>query len=259
MKSAPDKGLKYVKQKIIEFDYHDFFKSLLWAIVIAVIFRSMLFEPFRIPSGSMIPNLLIGDYLFASKYSYGYSKHSLPFSIPLFKGRIMEKSPERGDIIVFKGVNDPDTHYIKRLVGLPGDVIQVKKGALYINDQVVPRDRTGNYIRKGQFGEHINYTEYQETLPNGIMYRVLDANENHHMDFPDQTIKYIVPNGHFFFMGDNRNHSVDSRYLKQMGYVPYENLVGKAQFLFWTEDFSILDFITKLKTGRAFKLISDEN
>jgi signal peptidase I len=259
VKSLPKIGKNYVVNKITEFDYAEFFRSLLWAIIIALIFRTMLFEPFKIPSGSMMPNLLVGDYLFASKYSYGYSKHSLPFSIPIFNGRVMFDEPERGDIIVFKGVKDPQIHYIKRLIGLPGDTVQVKRGTLYINDKEIERWQIGNYTRIGSYGEHINHSEYVELLPNGIQYKVLDANLNNHREFPDETIKYQVPAGHYFFMGDNRNHSVDSRFLNQMGFVPEENLVGKAVFMFWTEDFSIQKFLTEFKTGRAFKVIENEN
>ncbi len=259
VKALPKTGSRYVIKKVVDFDYQEFFRSLLWAIIIALIFRTMLFEPFKIPSGSMMPNLLVGDYLFASKYSYGYSKHSLPFSIPLFKGRVLFDQPERGDIIVFKGVKDPQTHYIKRLIGLPGDTVQVRRGVLYVNEQEVERWQSGDYKRTGHFGETINYSEYIEMLPNGVLYKVLDANIDNHREFPDETIKYEVPKGYYFFMGDNRNHSVDSRFLNQMGFIPEENLVGKAVFMFWTEDFSIVDFLTQLKTGRAFTVIGNEN
>jgi len=259
LKSMPGKGIKYISGYINNFDYSEFFRSLLWAIIIALIFRTILFEPFKIPSGSMLPNLQVGDYLFTSKYSYGYSKHSMPFSPPLFKGRILENMPERGDIIVFKGAKDPQTHYIKRLIGIPGDTVQVKRGVLYLNDAEVPRQPSGDYKIAGKYGEQINYSKYTETLPNGVKYTVLDANENFHMSFPDETIKYEIPQGYFFFMGDNRNNSIDSRFLNQMGLIPAENLVGKALFMFWTEDFSIVDFFTSLNTGRAFKVIENEN
>ncbi len=259
VKSLPKSGKKYLVNKITEFDYAEFFRSLLWAIIIAIIFRTMLFEPFKIPSGSMMPNLLVGDYLFAAKYSYGYSKHSLPLSLPLFKGRVLFESPERGDIIVFKGVKDPEIHYIKRLVGLPGDTVQVKRGILYINDTEVDRWEIGTYTRIGAYGEHIKHTEYVELMPNGVQYKVLDANLFNHREFPDETIKYQVPEGHYFFMGDNRNHSVDSRFLNQIGFVPEENLVGKAVFMFWTQDFSIFNLLTKFDSGRAFKLIENED
>lgn len=241
------------KLGLTNFNYKEMIISVLWAAVIAIIFRTFLFEPFKIPSGSMIPTLQVGDYLFTSKFTYGYSKYSMPYNIPVLKDRIFIFSkPEPGEIIVFKGIKDPETFYIKRLIGLPGDVIQLKSGVLHINEEPVDREKLGTYTRMGEFGEHKIYDEYIEKLPNGITYKTLDANVNNHTDFPDQTIKYRVPEGHYFFMGDNRNNSIDSRFLNDIGFVPEDHLVGRAEYLFWSKDFSIKEFVTSLSTGRAF-------
>jgi signal peptidase I len=250
---------KRLQNLVIEFDYADFFNSLLWAIIVALIIRTMLFEPFKIPSGSMIPTLQIGDYIFATKYSYGYSKHSLPLSIPLFSDRILFQEPKRGDIIVFRGVRDPSIHYIKRLIGLPGDIIQLKKGILYINNQAIEKKPAGDFRSFGKYGESINYKMYIEKLADDVSYTILDANLNSHHDFPDDTPEYTVPLKMYFFMGDNRNNSTDSRYQKEMGFIPEENLVGKASFIFWSRDFNLYDLLTAFDTGRAFKLINNEN
>lgn len=244
-----------IKRAMTDFDYKEFFTSILWAILIAVVFRTFLFEPFKIPSGSMIPTLQVGDYLFVSKYKYGYSRYSFPFGFAPLSGRVFSKTPDRGDIIVFKGVKDPQTFYIKRLIGLPGDVVQVKQGLLYINNVAVRRELTGEFMRRGLLGENKRYDEYKETLPNGVEHATLDANVNHHISFPDNTQPYMVPEANYFFMGDNRNNSIDSRFLDDMGFIPEDRLLGKAELLFMTDDFSIVDFFTDLKTGRALSLI----
>lgn len=251
--------LTVVKKKaakyIADFDYQDFFSSILWAILIAILFRTFLFEPFRIPTGSMIPTLREGDYLFAAKYPYGYSRYSFPFGFAPFSGRFLASAPQRGDIIIFKGVHDPQTFYIKRLIGLPGDVIQLKRGVLYINDEMVKREYIGEFFRKGVHGENIRFNEFEEQLTEDLSYSVLDANIEGRTRFPDNTEKYIVPKGHYFFVGDNRNQSADSRYLSQMGYVPEDRIIAKALFLFWTSDFSFYDFFTTMDSGRALKVI----
>lgn len=247
--------IKQLQSYLTEFDYKEFIVSIFWAVLIAVIFRTFLFEPFKIPSGSMIPTLQVGDYLFVSKYSYGFSKYSFPFGLGPFNGRIMHSEPERGDIIVFKGVKDPQTFYIKRLIGLPGDKIQMKYGLLHINGTPVERTLIGEMSRKGHFGETRTYDAYKETLPNGLTYSTLDGNVNYHLSFPDMTDEYTVPEAHYFFMGDNRNNSIDSRFLNDIGFVPADRLLGKARFLLMSDDFSILDFITHFNTGRAFSVI----
>ena len=197
-------------------------KTVLYAVLIAVFIRTVFAEPFSIPSGSMIPTLLVGDYLFVSKYSYGYSRHSLPFSMPLIKGRIWYDEPKRGDVIVFKLPSDNRTDYIKRLIGLPGDRIQMKQGRLYINGTVVEREPQGEYVMRDGTGNAVRFQKYTEILPEGFSHAILEFSD----DGPyDDTEEFVVPEGHFFMMGDNRDNSMDSRAFK-IGYVPKENLVG---------------------------------
>jgi signal peptidase I len=209
-------------------------KTVVYAVLIAVTVRTVAFEPFNIPSGSMIPSLLIGDYLFVSKYSYGYSKHSLPMSLPLFEGRIFERIPERGDVVVFKLPTDNRTDYIKRLIGLPGDHIQMIRGRLFINGTMVERQQIEDYVDRDSRGNLTRGIQYLETLPNGKVHRIQElAGDEGPMD---NTMEYVVPAGHYFMMGDNRDNSQDSRFLAQVGYVPAENLVGKAQVIFFSVD-----------------------
>lgn len=202
-------------------------KVLFQAVLLAVFIRTILFQPFSIPSSSMENTLLVGDYLFVSKFSYGYSKHSLPFSPDLFDGRIFGSEPERGDIIVFRPNNDIDTDYIKRLVGLPGDKIRVKEGVLHINGTPVKRELTGTYNPDDTAGNGVPV--YTETLPNGVSYKTLDISP---ISPGDDTREFLVPEGHYFMMGDNRDNSSDSRF--SVGFVPFENLVGKAQVIFFS-------------------------
>ncbi len=210
-------------------------KTIAYALLIALLIRTFLFQPFNIPSGSMIPNLLIGDYLFVSKYSYGYSRHSFPFSPGLFDGRILSGEPERGDIAVFKTPKDNRTDFIKRVIGLPGDEIQLRNSILYINGVAVPRERIENFIARDRFGNVEEIAQYQETLPNGVTYTTLDSRLNARSD---NTGVYKVPAGHYFMMGDNRDNSADSRVPSEVGYVPLENFVGKAQVIFFSTDSS---------------------
>lgn len=208
-------------------------KTVGYALLIALVIRAILFQPFFIPSGSMIPTLLIGDYLFVAKFPYGYSKHSLPFSPPLFSGRIFGSDPERGDIVVFKTPQDNRTDFIKRLIGLPGDTIQMQKGQLIINGKPVPRERVEDRVDKDEYGNVLRIAQYRETLPNGVSYTTQDSEEDG--DY-DNTGLYIVPLGHYFMMGDNRDNSSDSRVANAVGYVPAENLVGKAEIIFFSTD-----------------------
>jgi signal peptidase I len=208
-------------------------KVVVEALLLALLFRTFLFQPFYIESGSMKDTLLIGDYLFVSKFAYGYSKFSLPFSLPLFDGRLLAREPQRGDIILFKLPSDNSTDYIKRLVGLPGDHIQVKHSILYINDQPVPRKELGTYTDPD---DGVTYTRYQETLSNGVSYEVLDREPD---SFEDNTDVFEVPAGDYFMMGDNRDNSSDSRIAARpggpgVGYVPFENLVGPAKLIFFS-------------------------
>ncbi len=209
-------------------------KTIAYALLIALVIRAFLFQPFNIPSGSMIPTLLVGDYLFVSKYSYGYSRHSFPFSPPLISGRIWESQPARGDVAVFKLPKDGSTDYIKRVVGLPGDRIQMRGGELYINEQIVPRTPVADYLEKDLAGNAMQIRQFRENMPGGVSHNVLDMLINGPVD---DTGVFTVPQGHVFMMGDNRDNSSDSRVTNGgVGFVPMENLVGRAEFLFFSTD-----------------------
>ncbi len=235
----------------------DNLKTLFFALVIAVIIRSLFFQPFYIPSSSMEPTLLIGDRIFVKKYSYGYSKHSFPFSPPFFSRRLFEKAPSYGDLVVFKTPADNRTDYIKRLIGLPGDSIQFKNGKLFLNKKEIIKEKISDLyqIRCGNNSPETN--AYKETLPNGkqyiAVYNKLGTMQN--------TDEYKVPDDHFFFLGDNRDCSKDSRYLSSVGYVSNENLVGKASIIFFSNDTissSILKFWNwdkSLRIGRFFSFL----
>ena len=210
-------------------------KTLFYALIIAIIIRSLIIQPFYIPSSSMEPSLLVGDRIFVTKYSYGYSKHSFPFSPPIFKGRILSNKPERGDIVVFKTPADNRTDYIKRLIGLPGDQVQFLDSNLYINNSEVVKSRlsSSDKIYCGTYDLDV-YT-FEENLPNGIKHKSVYLK-----NFPyDNSDPFVVPDDHYFFLGDNRDCSKDSRFLSSVGYVHKDNLVGKAQFIFFSSDKSI--------------------
>jgi signal peptidase I len=197
-------------------------------VLVAIVIRTFVLQPFNIPAASMVPTLLVGDYLFVSKCAYGYSHFSLPFSPPLFAGRILPAEPQRGDVVVFRLPKDSSTDYVKRLVGLPGDRIQMKDGVLIINDVPVKRERVDDFIDEDN-GEHVR--QWRETLPNGISYFAIDLQDN---GFLDNTQVYTVPPGHYFMLGDNLDNSADSRVLSAVGYVPFENLIGRAEFIFFS-------------------------
>jgi signal peptidase I len=244
-------------------------KVVVQALIIALVVRTVLFQPFNIPSGSLVPTLLIGDYLFVSKYSYGYSHYSLPGFLdpapevtpgsrdldfgyiripslatlmhvlhvpqPELAGRLFASEPKRGDIIVFKLPRDGDTDYIKRLIGLPGDKIQMIKGRLYINGEMVPRAPIAAYDTVGHFGKPIEVQHYIETLPGGVKHQIIELDGDDGM--LDNTPVYEVPPGHYFMMGDNRDNSTDSRVPAEqngVGYVPFENLIGRAEVVFFS-------------------------
>ncbi len=207
-------------------------KTIVYAGLIAIGIRTLAYEPFNIPSGSMIPTLLVGDYLFVSKFSYGYSHFSLPFAPDLFSGRIFGRLPQRGDVAVFKYPRDTSVDYIKRIVGLPGDRIQVTEGQLYINGVEVPRQPAGDYVTDDS-GIHMVLRRYLETLPGGVQHYILKATDEGEMN---NTPEYVVPPDHVFAMGDNRDNSADSRFMNGVGFVPVENLVGRAEFMFFSVD-----------------------
>lgn len=236
----------------------DTLKTVFWAIVIALMVRTFAFEPFNIPSGSMIPSLLVGDYLFVSKFSYGYSKHSMPFSLPIIPGRVFESEPERGDVVVFKLPSDTSQDYIKRVIGLPGDTIQVKEGRLYINNKIIERERIEDYILTDGGGRSAAVPQYIETLPNGRVHRILEMFGDQGPS--DNTEAFTVPDGHFFMMGDNRDNSADSRaFPSRFRFVPIENLVGRAEFLFYSKDSSqpVYD-LGSIRFDRLFQGLTDE-
>ena len=233
-------------------------KTLFYALVIAIAIRSLLIQPFYIPSSSMEPNLLVGDRIFVTKYSYGYSKHSFPFSPPIFKGRIMHKNPERGDIVVFKTPADHRTDYIKRLIGLPGDKVQFINSNLYINSSEVMKSRlsTNDIIFCGK--KKIDVFTFEELLPNGKKFITVYSKE---YTFQNSD-PFIIPKNHYFFLGDNRDCSKDSRFLSSVGYVHKDNLVGKAQFIFFSSDrsigsiFSFWKWNKSLRFNRFFKKLN---
>ncbi|HYH20647.1 MAG TPA: signal peptidase I [Azospirillum sp.] len=206
-------------------------KTVFYAVLIAFGVRTFAYEPFNIPSGSMIPSLLIGDYLFVSKFSYGYSKHTVAFGLPAFEGRILGSMPERGDVAVFKLPRDNKTDYIKRVIGLPGDSVQMIGGVLHINGNPVQRERIEDYVTKDSLGREVRAAQYVETLPEGRKHRIIEETDRGPLD---DTPVYKVPPGHLFMMGDNRDNSLDSRVPSMVGYVPVENLVGRAEFLFFS-------------------------
>ncbi len=235
----------------------DNIKTIFYALIIALIIRSFLFQPFYIPSSSMEPNLLIGDRLFVSKYAYGYSRHSLPFSPKIYNNRILAKTPKRGDVIVFKTPADNRTDYIKRLIGLPGDIIQIVDRDLFINGIKIKKEKVENLIKINCGNEILNAVFFKETLPNGKNYIAVYRNDGTMIN----SDKFLVPENHYFFMGDNRDCSKDSRFLSSVGYVSYNNLVGKARLIFFSNDkdkgsfFKFWKWNQSIRTDRFFKKI----
>jgi signal peptidase I len=234
-------------------------RVVIHALLIALVIRTFLFQPFNIPSGSMKATLLVGDYLFVSKYSYGYSHYSFPLSPPLFSGRILGSDPARGDIVVFRLPREDSTDYIKRVIGLPGDRVQVKEGLLYINDAPIKRERLSDFVGEDPcgLGATVRVKRWKETLPNNVTYETLDCIDNNSLD---DTPVYTVPPGHFFMMGDNRDNSTDSRVLSAVGYVPLENIVGRAQMIFFSiaegeHAWMIWRWPTAVRWNRIFSIV----
>ena len=224
-------------------------KTLFYALIIAIIIRSLLIQPFYIPSSSMEPNLLVGDRIFVTKYSYGYSKHSFPFSPPIFNGRLINGNPSRGDVVVFKTPADNRTDYIKRLIGLPGDVIQFVDSNLYLNSNEVLKSKlsSNDIIFCGK--KKIKVFTFQELLPNQKKYNTVYL-----QDYSFQNSDpFKVPDNHYFFLGDNRDCSKDSRFLTSVGYVHEDNLVGKAQFIFFSSDKSIGNIFSFWKWNKSIR------
>ena len=236
--------------KKITHSIYDNVKTLLGALIIAVLIRSLLFQPFYIPSSSMEPTLLVGDRIFVSKYTYGYSKHSFPFSPSITNKRFFSKQPERGDLVVFKTPADNRTDYIKRLIGMPGDTIQFKEGDIFINNKKIYREQVENkkIIRCGNFLLETN--TYVETLPNGIKHIVAYKKKG---SLQNSKI-FKVPKNHYFLLGDNRDCSKDSRYLDSVGYVNNLNLVGKAKIIFFSNDTNISSLLKFWNIKKSFRI-----
>ena len=225
-------------------------KTLFYALIIAIIIRSLFIQPFYIPSSSMEPNLLVGDRIFVTKYSFGYSKHSFPFSPPIFNGRIMSNNPKRGDVIVFKTPSDNRTDYIKRLIGLPGDKIQFIDSNLYINNNEILKSLKSKNDKIFCGKSIIDVYTFEENLSNTSKHTTVYSK-----NFPYQNSDiFIVPKDHYFFLGDNRDCSKDSRFLSSVGYVHEDNLVGKAQFIFFSSDKSIGSLFSFWKWNKSIRI-----
>ena len=252
----------------------EFIKTIVYALLIAGVFRTVFFQPFWIPSESMKDTLLIGDFLFVNKMAYGYSKYSCPFSICPISGRILARDPQRGDVVVFRHpVNGED--FIKRLIGLPGDRVQVKAGLLYLNDVAVTVQPAGKFeevfekqgpigsIPRCQndvvgFGAVCSRDRFRETLPNGVVHDILNIEDNSAIGSADNTPVFTVPAGEFFFMGDNRDNSMDSRFGQDrggVGFVPFANLIGRADRVIFSSAGRSMLFFWTWRADRFFKAV----
>jgi len=227
--------------------------SVFLALLIAMSIRTFLFQPFNIPAQSMVPTLLVGDYMFVSKYAYGYSRFSLPFSPPLFSGRTLAAEPKRGDVVVFRLPKDERVDYVKRVVGLPGERIQMKEGQLFIDDKPVTRERLPDYVGDTCGPDQAEKVKrWRETLPNGVSYETLDCVDN---GFYDNTQVYTVPAGSYFMLGDNRDNSTDSRVTSAVGSIPLENLIGRAEVIFFSRQPADIGVAANVRTERIGMMV----
>ena len=229
------------------------FSTIFFAIIIAFTFRSFFFEPFHIPSSSMNPGLLTGDYIFVSKYSFGYSRYSFPFGINFFSDRIFYKAPKRGDVLVFRLPSNPKINYIKRVIGLPGDEIQLKDSFLYINGNQIKRVKSGEFTAI-ENNISVSAEKFIETMPEGKKIEIMEQK----LTPQDNTGVYTVPYGYYFAMGDNRDNSEDSRFLNEVGFIPEENLIGEAKIIFFSCNSPIWYFwkwYESVRIERIFKKI----
>lgn len=256
LKANPDQKPEPIAQpKLVDKEeISEFAKTLIIALLLAAVIRTFLYQPFNIPSGSMLPTLLVGDYLFVSKPAYGYSQYSFPFGLAKFEGRMMASSPQRGDVVVFRPPKTPNIDFIKRIIGLPGDTVQVIKGRLYINGVRAEREPVGLVESE----DNAAYTpqrmmEYIETLPDGVMHRIYERSD---MEDLDDTPLHTVPQGHYFMMGDNRDNSSDSRVMREVGFIPFDNIVGRADMLFFSvkEEANLFNPLTWPKNIRFQRL-----
>lgn len=247
---------KVEKKKTARSEFLDTIVVIIEALIIAVLFRTFLYQPFSIPTGSMQPTLMIGDYFVASKFSYGYGKYSFVVPLP-FNGRLFGSEPKQGDVVVFHNISNED--YIKRLIGMPGDKIQMRNGRLYINDVLVERELVGEAIDRDSRNRDAPVTVYRETLPNGVTHTIQEISDNQPLD---NTGVYEVPPGHYFFMGDNRDRSQDSRVLSAVGYVPSDALIGKAEARFFSvkdnrAPWALWEWPETLRLDRMFQSVYD--
>ncbi len=233
---------------------YSFLQTLVVAVMCAAFVRSFFFEPFHIPSSSMKPQLLVGDYIFVSKFSYGYSRYSFPFGINFFEGRIFKSTPKRGDVAVFRLPTNTRINYVKRIIGLPGDKIQIKSGVVYINDLEVKKINDG-FFKDKNYEMDLEIPQFAETLPEGKIIKTLDQRDSPQ----DETGIYEVPQGHYFMMGDNRDNSQDSRFQDLVGFVPEQNLVGRALFVFFSAEkpvWQIWNWASAIRFERIFKKLN---
>lgn len=243
---------RYESTKSYKHTLWEYAKMIVISLIIALLIRSFIFEPFEIPSGSMKPTLQVGDYLFVTKFSYGYGKYFAHFPLPFINKPLFFHAPERGDVVIFHTpqAKEGSKFYIKRLIGLPGDEVQLINGVLYINDQPAQSIYIAQHQSQDAYGNHYLTDEYEETLPNGVSYRIYYDHDMVAAVFPNTTQKYVIPDDHYFFLGDNRNHSVDSRFLGRIGFIPANNIIGKPRFIFWHQHGPMLTLWQNLKDNR---------